>query len=272
MKLKCCLEYANYLNSISDDKGYVFNMDKTDDFKAYCNYVTGKGERSDYYNKYVYHLEILPQPYFGDISSPNVLFLALNPSYDDSKKYESNDMKDEACFEISKGNLIEYINNLQNVNFFDTPEANNSFYVNGAWYWYRDRVIGNKVKLKEEKKAGFLNLCPYHSRRYNDIKKNNFAGKDSLWCLLNYLKSVDELELIVVIWGKTIWDNFIKEYSKSTFNDLSSFFGGKKIIYLNKTANGKFGYHINKIGDILKNDNLYKEESKTISAIFKNEE
>lgn len=262
------MEYLNCLRS-DDNENIVFNDDiNNENFKEYLKHIENKGKESKYYLDYNYHLNVLPQPYFGDICNANVLFLALNPSYDCGEKYPSNDEKDKVDFNDSKKTLKDYICNLIKVNFFSGPPQDNQFFVNGAWYWYRDKVIGENVGLQQGKKAAFLNLCPYHSKRYNDIKMNSYSGKKKIWDLFECIKCNSALELIVVIWGKKIWDNFIKEYSYQNSNDLEKYFDSK-VIYLNKTSKGKYGYHINKISDILKNG--HHNDYDKIKEYFKEE-
>ncbi len=254
-----------------DNDNYVTE----EDFKEIQKYKENKN--------YDIHLEVLPQPFFGNIDNPKILFLAKNPSYEDgannSKYAKNNDITDKNLFEKkSDVSLVDYIHNLSKVNFFEKINEENKYFVNCAWYWWQTNVIGDSNKMNiDNKNVGFINLNPYHSKYYSE--KTPFCLEKALFEQLERISNNQNLELIVVVWGKKTWDKFVNNYSNK-YDNLDSLFNGKSLIVLNKNKrkqknNKKYGINLNTIEKIVNEstgvfNEIYDESSlNTLIRIFK---
>ncbi len=215
---------------------------------------------------YEFHYDVLPQPFFGDYENADILFLAKNPSY---AEYED---------EYDTYSFLEYFKNIYNrdfvwnndyedyetllkkVDFFEGFEqATNNIFFN-TWKWWNLNVIGHNVKVKQNKKVGIINLCPYHSKNYlsyadtKDYEKNWLESQKSNQETIK--KAVESAQLIIVVWGKPEWQKYLNGFNKD-------------VIVLNQTSkmdeNGKvkYGQNINNLEVILKAfDPDYKQSDK----------
>lgn len=66
----------NNLINDKNTKSYYFENDK-DYLSKYEDRVVKLNEKEDF----AYHLDVLPQPFFGEIEAPKILIIANNPSY-----------------------------------------------------------------------------------------------------------------------------------------------------------------------------------------------
>lgn len=250
--------YIDYLQGdlIYGNKYYLKSDDEN--LKNYEKYISNKTD--NYKKNYKYHLDVLPQPFFGNITNkPKVLFLAKNPSYDDKGFCGYTDIQDTKDFKNDCVNnrtcLKKYIDGLSKVDFFKPIPDGTDYYVKSAWGWWQSKVIGKSEKiLLDGSKVGFFNLCAYHSFRYNDIKANRFNSQNQL---KNQLKEIlTDVELIIIVWGKTVWDNFIKN---SNDVELIKKYEEKNRVVLNKIKNKhKYGQNIISIDKII--DGYYDDD------------
>ena len=153
---------------------------------------------------YFYRTHVLPLPFMGEVDNPDVLILALNPSYD-----PINDEEDTK--KIKKEN---YINDLFDVDFFSNIENSRATIGEHTFNWWKTRVFNN-VELNGNYSIGIFNLCGYHSREYRKIqstylKDNSYLPtqnmtKEIVSGLINKIKT----KLIIVIWGKDSWKDYL---------------------------------------------------------------
>lgn len=231
-------------------------------------------------DKWIYHYEVLPHAFFGDISKAKVIFLAKNPSYveyddeyDDWLYLEkfSNEHPDVE-FDLNT-NSNDYEKDLKNVNFFESYKTNYNRCFYTTWKWWKSNVI-DKVKCGGTKalkssEVAFVNISGYQSEQYKahdytkDINKDNWFGSSlNKKTLLDRIKNEDVITIIV--WGKNEWSQFLSESKNGDFfkNNKSG-----KFIVLNDTCDRdkkgeKIGrQHINSIYSILKNEQDYKEKN-----------
>ena len=64
------------VNKMKSEKEYILSCDE-ENLKEYNERVKKLDDGDDY----VYHFDVLPQPYFGDVNNAKILLLAKNPSY-----------------------------------------------------------------------------------------------------------------------------------------------------------------------------------------------
>lgn len=216
-------------NLIYDEntKSYYFENDKeaVDEYMADVSKLKNK---DDYY----FHLEVLPQPYFGEIENPYILILANNPSY-----VEGDDEFDRDLY-LRHKQLPEYLDTLKKVNFLDYERIENKYFFN-TWQWWHKNVFGNITLKDKSNKIGIINLCGYHSKQFNSNKSSNL--------MVNNLKDViTQAKVIVFVW-KSTYDIITKEYPEELKN--------KPFIIL--TKGNQFG-KTNTLEKVLFDDNISK--------------
>ena len=275
-----------YIKFLEDNIDVENNIDVEDNInkKEFC-FKCDKGTLTSYGDTksgkdedYKYHLEVLPQPYFGNIIKPKVLILGKNPSYEDgthNKEYfNNNDNTDTIAFNKSNKTLKDYIYNLKNVDFFKPENDDNKYFVNCAWHWWYKKVFGENNNFDNfNDNVGIINLCPYHSKRYNEIKANQFTEREN--ALRTQIKSIlsDRCELIIIVWGYNVWKKFM-----NSDNELSDLFTNTNKIILNQLKNPTkkgclYGQNIQSINTIINKDNdrYDKDAYNKMKEIFKNQ-
>jgi hypothetical protein len=180
---------------------------------------------------YFYQTHLLPQPWWGNIEDPEVIFLALNPSYD-----PVIDDEDESHIESSlKENLTS-----KTINWFEHKEIktrNEQTRKTSNFEWWEKTLKGlynAGIPNDEEKiynKVGFFQLCGYHSRNYNEMTKICFKeGYDILPTqkavveYVKYLISSDKSPYVVVIWGEKKWEEAGVEFNPQKLVVLNKVF------------------------------------------------
>lgn len=243
--------YGN-LNFI-DGKWY-FKGDKVDDYNN--DIEKNKRMKKNNKDKYMYNLKLLPQPYFGNIMNPDIIILALNPSY-----APGDDEIDTYLFKTRIKD--DYLKSLQNVDFtkkIDYDELNNflnntneapdiNYCFINTWKWWQNNVFRNIVF--QEKEIGIINLCSYHSKQYRPFKelfKSQYNFKNYLKPKLEEFKS-DDSKLLIIVWGKSEWNNYLTDTEESDF-----FKDFKNIIVLNdaeitNAQNKSLEVYCNKLSD-----------------------
>ena len=183
-----------------------------------------KVSKITYKENYLYHLDVLPQPFFGDVSNADVLILAKNPSYAMYEDEFDTLMYEEYCDE--QNNRIDlndcnnkYYETLKQVDFFKgfNDKINRLFF--NTWKWWNTNVIGDGVKKKTNVNVAVVNYCPYHSKEYYDVKYNSFKPSNEI---INQIKANIDKKLIIVVWGDYLWKEII---------------GKKEVIILNNNLN-----------------------------------
>lgn len=162
---------------------------------------------------YFYQTHLYPDPWLGNIKDPEIIVLALNPSYDpindevDEVKIKNNFLEENLgrkdsdipnWYEDMKGTttLKWWLKRLESIFQIDSNYNNNddveSFYEK---LFLEDLRKNSKEVLKTNliKKIGIFNLCGYHSKQYTKI-----ASK----CFLDIEKSDENSDL------KNFFDKF----------------------------------------------------------------
>lgn len=184
---------------------------------------------------YFYQTHLLPQPWWGNIEDPEVLFLSLNPSYvpiidDEDENYIQSFLKE---------NLRS-----KSINWFDhkyIKDRNGQNRKTSSFQWWENKLKGLHsagISNDEEKiynKIGFFQLCGYHSREYRPMAKKCFVGVKELPTQTVVVEHVRTLlnkydPYVVIIWGKKEWE------------DACGKFNPEKLVILNEknTRNPSF--------------------------------
>lgn len=150
---------------------------------------------------YFYRTHVLPLPFIGEVEKPDILILALNPSYDP--------INDEAdTIEVDKEN---YISNLFDVNFFSNIEDSKKIIGENTFKWWKNNVFKNIANIKEDISIGIFNLCGYHTRQYETIPKELLDSISYLPTqgktinIVKYLINNNIVKLVFIVWGKNEW-------------------------------------------------------------------
>ena len=212
-------------------------------------------------DKWIYHYDVLPHAFFGDISKANILFLAKNPSYakyDDEyddwlylENFATKHPNEEFNLEIYKK---EYEDDLKKVSFFEDFKKNYNKCFYTTWKWWNSKVInGAKCKIDSDKVA-FVNISGYQSMKYKahkyteEVHQNNWFGSSMEKSeLIN--KMNDPNVCVIVVWGKEEWSEFLTEKKNVDFFEEKKEQG--KFIVLNQFQK------INSIYSILDNKEEY---------------
>lgn len=219
---------------------YILKEDSKN-LKEYNERVKNLDDGEDY----IYHFDVLPQPFFGKVNNAKILLLAKNPSYSEFEDEYDTFLYKRQHKEININNYNDlYYETLKDVDFFENFDADcNKFFFN-AWKWWRKNVIGNKVCMKEKyssKDVAVLNLCGYHSKRYYDVNYNNYSKE--------YIKSIDfsKFELVIIVWGKDLWLPLLEGKVNK-----------ERIVFLNEYKdefnNIRYGQNIIPIAKLLENE------------------
>ena len=165
-----------------------------------CNdEIREKGKRNSKYKSsdYLFDLEILPEPFWGDIRNAEVFILSGNPGLGkDEKNFNQNEtFKNVTLKNISleKPKIVWLDQNFKKDIVFDgKPHP-------GFKYWeYRTRVLRKAVGNDN------LNICiieyfPYHSKKISSVMRDK--GKDLPSCKFvdHYIKEAIKKEKWIVI-------------------------------------------------------------------------
>ena len=153
----------NYINNPADYRFLLSNVDKNNNPNQF-----------DKNKDLKLHLNVLPHPYFGNIETPTILFLAKNPSYAD---YYEDEVDTYIYLKRHKDDLFNYLGDLKKVNFFkEFKDDNVSFY--SSWKWWNKKIIRNVELINKDNldKIGFINLCGYQSKSFDDKHFENFRS------------------------------------------------------------------------------------------------
>ena len=150
---------------------------------------------------YKLHLDLYPEPYMGNLSNPRIVFLYLNPGFNEKDNQIHNEIKDKNYMgKALQNNLDQFFNDAEypflwlDEKYKDSKKEDNP----GAFYWNRliNQKTGTsflecmsiKMGISEEDTRKWLakNICdielfPYHSVKFN---------KD--WCFSNSVSKARE--------------------------------------------------------------------------------
>ncbi len=126
----------------------------------------GKTKVLDLKMSYFYPTHLWPHPWWGNIENPEMIVLALNPSYDPLKDEEDEEVT--GFQDAWKNGLSEPENKDKHINLFDFKETET------AKWWAKvfkgkEKEIETIELLKQKefsKKVGMFNLVGYHSLEY----------------------------------------------------------------------------------------------------------
>lgn len=182
---------------------------------------------------YYYHTHVFPQPFFGNIENPKIIVLAKNPRY---KKIESEN-------EIDNLNLEKYIDD-PNVIFGEGGHTKK--------WWnesFKELIFDENFDIFLNN-VGIFNLCGYHSETYFDVPKRilkdmgDYKVLPTQQVLKEHLKeliNVDNLPIVIVIWGMKEWKSFLGE------NIFEQLINQEKLLVVNEGQNvSKQNHSINK--------------------------
>jgi hypothetical protein len=158
-----------------------------------------------------YQTNILPQPFFGNIESPEIIVLAKNPKYEGKKSVDES----EEIINKSSANYPEDIF-LENRNkYFENNRTNHC-----TLDWWKKsfcELIGDKCFEDVLDNVGIFNLCGYHSKNYFDLPKKIrkdigeeiLPSQEALKEHLNKLINAPTTKLVIIIWGEKPWRSFL---------------------------------------------------------------
>ena len=229
--------------NLNESNGEYYFKNDNDCLMKYDKFVNNEKHNEEYKSNYKIHLEVLPQPFFGNIDNPEILVLAKNPSYD-----EFGDEFDTKMYLEKRNDYENYIDDLKKVNLskkidvnkfievvksdhLDIADDNINYLFFNAWKWWKENVFC-QIELNE--KLCCLNLHGYHSRYYNEVNDNKNINIE---CLKQLLESFKNVKQIFVVWGDSLWEKVINDCIN---DDLKKAFNNRKV--LNK------GIHITPIG------------------------
>ncbi len=194
-----------------------------------------KNDEFDLQLSYFYRTHVLPLPFMGKINEPNVLILALNPSYD-----PMNDEKD--TFQVrnyNKKNSIDYIDNLFEFDLINNNDERNVNIIGEYTYsWWRKVFDNAKPKINSE--IGIFNLCGYHSTSYKTIpckclEKGKYLQSQIDTCKIIYdIICNPKTELVIIVWGQKEWEKYFKSILKIQDINLNKL---NKVVVLNDKNN-----------------------------------
>lgn len=175
---------------------------------------------------YFYQTHLLPQPWWGNIVDPKVIFLSLNPSYDPVIDDEDESYINSCLKENLKSKTINWFEHKY------IEDRNGHKRKTSSFKWWEKRLNGLYCadnRDDEEKiynKIGFFQLCGYHSKSYSVMKKKCFIKNNQLptqTAVVDHVKTLMKKDpYVVVIWGKKEWE------------DQCGLFNSKKLVVLNE--------------------------------------
>lgn len=175
-----------------------------------------------------FNFNLKPFPWWGNITNPKIIVLALNPKYekDEKDKHEQNKHKENHSFEKNLANN-------PTIDWLDFKEKE-ELTVSQKW-WKRTfddiiEILNKKNKSKDliYKKIGIFELYGYYSKSFSDkgcierVNLNEFGSavilptQAALFKHLNFLMKQDCPPLLVIIWGQKYWVANIEDLSKET--------------------------------------------------------
>lgn len=185
---------------------------------------------------YTLHLNLFPEPFNGNLRSPKIVFLFLNPGYNEADEDVKGDITDDVI-KAFKQNYIDddeypffWLNskkytNKENANRADIKKNGNP----GAYYWNKlfDQKTGKsfmKTLAKEKfnknddearkwvaKNVCDIELFPYHSKKFH----HSFVKCNSAHVArCNVFKEIKEHPEVLFVFMRSVklWTNGCKEW------------------------------------------------------------
>lgn len=207
--------------------------------------------------QYFFQTHLMPQPWWGNIEDPDIIFLALNPSYD-----PVIDDEDELAIESDlKENLVS-----KSFNWFQHKEiidsGNKKRKTSGYQWWkatlgdlYKQDDLNTEMKIYH--KIGFFQLCGYHSKSYFKLTRKCLLGKKNLLptqeTIVEYINELIKKRdrYIVLIWGEKHWKNANLDFKTSKLVKLK---GDLDMNHYFKSDLKEYEQIIKEIKDLMKNE------------------
>lgn len=237
--------YNNGKNTITsdeylkDNKNVIFKLEK--DLDKFFSFAKN--------DDYILHLNVLPQPYFGEIDEPDILIIAKNPSY-----AQDEDEQDTYLYLKNHKDLNHYYDDLKKINFFDSWfSGENKSFLN-TWNWWNKRVVGGACLKNNNTKIGIINLCAYHSKyflneHYRDLP---FLEEDKI------VDIIKKSKFVIFVWEGALLDSFKDVLVEDKYIILNR--------YIAKNGKERYGTNLNSIKSIIsKKNKLYTD--KTVSKL-----
>ena len=201
-------------------------------------------------NPYYLHLDLFPEPYYGNLTGAKIVFLYLNPGYHtrDDDIVNCERMKKEF-----KNNLNQSFSNKSYPFFWLNPDFKNQNKEEnpGAHYWNRlfDQKSGSFLtKLAKdcfdgdsEKARKWLanNVCdielfPYHSVKFKRSWTNSNSAEEARNAVFKEIEVAIEYQkmvLFILMRSKKLWINGCKEREKTLEQGKA-----KGIVVINKSV------------------------------------
>lgn len=203
-----------WLNLKKTGKNYIAKGDK--DVLDKWNKKIQSNKEQNYVTEHEFHLELLPEPFWGDLENANVYILSGNPGFGgneqkiDGKQAFIDAMKENLNRDASR--LIwldsDLKENTKDEAYKKDEEA--VLYHPGFEYWEE------KTKELREKAGDDLNICvielfPYHSQKISDEMKKCATELPSREFVDFYIeKAINDGKRIVIARCKSEWLNRIK--------------------------------------------------------------
>ena len=203
-----------WLNLKKTGKNYIAKGDK--DVLDKWNKKIQSNKEQNYVTEHEFHLELLPEPFWGDLENANVYILSGNPGFGGNE--QKIDGK-QAFIDAIKENLnrdasrLIWLDSDLKENTKDKEyekDGETVLYHPGFEYWEE------KTKELREKAGDDLNICvielfPYHSQKISDEMKKCASELPSREFVDFYIeKAINDGKRIVIARCKSEWLNRIK--------------------------------------------------------------
>lgn len=153
-------------------------------------------------NPHFIHSDLMPEPYMGNPKA-NVILLFANPGYGANERIDYTIPKFKKAIEnnLTHSNT-EYPYYYLNPEFKHQPSNGKSKYTDGG-KWIRDRtkVLSAELKIEDKelaKKIFTLQLHPYHSARFKNVKKPFKGYEYSMSLFSNAIERAKKGEALII--------------------------------------------------------------------------
>lgn len=143
-------------------------------------------------NKKLFHTDLLPVPYIGDLKEAKIFLLYLNPGFTLMDYYPEENSKDFT--DALKANIQQNFNNLEYPFFYLNPEL---MWTNASQYWlkkFKDYIslVNERLGFSSHieatkylsKRIAVLQLMPYHSVNFDGhgklLKSNKLLSVEKM--------------------------------------------------------------------------------------------
>ena len=161
-------------------------------------------------------LDTLPEPYVGGINKSKVVFLALNPGFDDSNITINMNSK-----KFIKDNLDNLKNPISS-NFYYFKKGRES---TGGYIWWSKKLkplLTSGVTHKQLlEKMMVIEFFPYHSRKYKHINTKHYIPSQEFSFELTR-EAMRQNKTIIIMRGERLWLKAIPELIQYPYLTLSS--------------------------------------------------